>query len=195
MAKKKLKKKQRNNKKWKKDLKRKTVKMKGTIDKKQLKKLDKILSKTTQIPELESVRKECNHHYKSENALMTVADFKQTDKAQFVPELDKYIEVFGEENVSVCRLCLTPVVNPACVSPDDLKRCSLLVSGAIEIIKMNKKLDKKELKLFNDAKKGITSDLKEIGKRYVKVYDKLADGETSKAAINKTAGKGYSQVE
>lgn len=188
--KKKLKKKDRS--KLKKNLRKKTLKMKGTISKKQLKKLNKILDKTTQIPELELIRRECNHHYKTSQALISVAEFKQTDKIQFVPELDKYIEAFGEENVMVCNVCLTPVVNPGYITTEDLDKAMLIVSGAIEVIKMNKKLEKKEVKLFYDAKKGIASDVKEIKKRYRKVIDKM---ELAAPVKSCSSGRGFADIE
>lgn len=120
-------------------------KLKQSADKGDVKALNTVLSRQTKMKELEAVRKVCNHHHRSKEAYMSVAEFRYEypERMHLVPLLDESIKHYGEENIGICPIDMTPVISDKLLSQVELEKSfvyTYLVSNTLKgAVKLSKK--------------------------------------------------------
>ena len=88
--------------------------VKPTLSKKDAKENKKIILQPVEIPKVFSKnRDKCNHA----DSLITVREFKDMtpNYAAYTPSLDMMIDVFGEENIMICKDCYDVLVRKGAV--------------------------------------------------------------------------------
>ena len=144
--------------------KQKTVK--PTLDKADAKKSKKILLAPVEIPkEFIKNRTKCNHAGNT----ISVAEFKAMTPtyAAYTPMLDTIVELFGEENCSVCKSCFDVLVSKDQISVSDVLGSINTLYAAANMVVANKRMKDDEVK---DIAK-IKNDLED----WLKVADLLAE--------------------
>lgn len=119
--------------------------VKPNLDKSEAKKNTKILLAPVEIPkEFIKNRNKCNHAGKT----ITVAEFKAMTPtyAAYTPQLDSIVDLFGEDNVRVCKSCYDVLVTKNLVSVDDVLDSVAKLYAAANIVVANKRMKDDEVK-------------------------------------------------
>lgn len=143
--------------------------VKPTLDKKEAKESKKILMAPIDIPKaFVKNRNKCNHA----DGLISVAEFKNMTPTYgaFTPMLDAAIEVFGEENLHICKYCYDVVVNPECLSEDRVKESLVILYMAANAVVSRKRMKPDEVKDIAKTKNDL-SDWNNI----IDLFEKLVD--------------------
>lgn len=143
--------------------------VKATLNEKQYKKLDQKIEALSDIPELREPRKVCNHQGKKDIALVSLKNYE--GETFVVKNLESMINVFGEENVGVCKKCRVAVPELSCIGVDDLERAHMVIASAVEHI-VTRTDDRKEVELLHKALKNFEEDFRIINKKFRKTLDK-----------------------
>lgn len=157
---------------------RKLRAVKSTLSKKKKKALDKELGKEIKNPALKEARSECNHAAGRDHQHYSVDDFKGLGYVGLNGKLQRYVEVYGEENVSVCRKCYIPMVPIEVIRSTEVSVENLDI--ALEAMATAINFEQKSTKKIKTIVKGSTesiSDLTEIQRRFIKKYNKVADND------------------
>lgn len=120
----------------------------SSLNKKQLKTVNKLLKKKAKIPaELEAVQTACNHA----GPVMSVSQWKEANRnaSAYSPNMDYYVSLFGEENVCICRDCLKALVKPNAVTLREVKRATAVLQAATMAVLPRIKLKKDEAEKYN----------------------------------------------
>lgn len=179
------------DKKTKKDKKSKKVKgyekprlktVKPNLDKSDAKKNTKILLAPVEIPkEFIKNRNKCNHAGKT----ISVAEFKAMTPtyAAYTPQLDAIVDLFGEENVKICKSCYDVLVTKNLVSVSDVLDSVSKLYAAANIVVANKRMKDDEVK---DIAK-IKNDLAD----WMKIAELLSEVDT---AVTDTVGDESAEI-
>ena len=107
--------------------------VKPTLDKADAKKSKKILLAPVEIPkEFIKNRTKCNHA----GNMISVAEFKAMTPtyAAYTPMLDTIVELFGEENCSICKSCFDVLVGKDQISVSDVLGSINTLSAAANMV-------------------------------------------------------------
>lgn len=140
--------------------------VKPTLDKSDAKKNKKILLAPVEIPkEFIKNRAKCNHA----GQVISVAEFKAMTPtyAAYTPMLDTIVELFGEENCSICKSCFDVLIDKKQISVSDVLGSINTLYAAANMVVANKRMKDDEVK---DIAK-IKNDLED----WLKVADLLAE--------------------
>lgn len=157
--------------------------VKPSLDKSEIKEQKKILVKPIKIPEqFTENRAKCNHA----DGLLTVAEFRAMtpNYGAFTPMLDTIVNVFGEENVAVCKMCYDVVVDPSTLDTGDLIKCISTMYAAANVVVSRKRMKKDEIKEIAKIKNKL-ADWNEIIERLAKLE---ASGALDVTKTPKTSG-------
>lgn len=181
------------SKKWKKKNKKKGAKkIKGTLDKKIRKSLKKDLDKAFEIKSLEKAREHCNHRdKKGKVSRMTVEEFKNEGMEFLIPNLQTYVETFGEENVYVCPNCYTPMVSDVeAIDIEAVKKASVLIEAMGSAIVVNSRKEK-EIEAYRKVIRDSQKTSRFITKKFRKIVGKAETGQQSgkKITVNTMSSK------
>lgn len=172
----------------KKSKKNKSKKIKGTLDKKIRKSLKKDLDKAFEIKSLEKAREHCNHRTKKgEVNTMSIETFKQDQTEFLIPNLQSFVDVFGEENVEICKGCFTPIVNDiTLINPEDLTKAAIIMEAMGAAIVLNSEKSK-EIETYRTVVRDNQKTARFVAKKFRKVMGK-SQPVVAKAAIRTGSG-------
>jgi hypothetical protein len=172
----------------KKQKKNKTKKIKGTLDKKIKKALKKDLDKVFEVKSLEKAKADCNHRNKKGAVdTMTVAQLKAEQLDFLVPNLQAYIDLFGEENVEICKGCYTPVVsNIELVDAAEVARGAVMMEAMSTAIVINSEKSK-EVEAYRSVIKENQKTTRFIMKKFRKISG--AKQQSAEAATKNSVNK------
>ena len=123
----------------------KTRDIKETLSKKEAKANKKVVVSPVDVPkDFKKNRQRCNHA----GASISVAAYQEMTPAYaaYTPALDRVREMYGDENVSVCKSCFDVVVKQGCIDPDHVYDCLTYLYAAINVALANQKLKGDEIK-------------------------------------------------
>lgn len=123
----------------------KTRDIKETLSKKEAKANKKVVVSPVDIPkEFKKNRQRCNHA----GASISAAAYQELTPtyAAYTPALDRVRDMFGDDNVSVCKSCFDVVVKQECITADNVYDCLTYLYAAVNVALANQKLKGDEVK-------------------------------------------------
>lgn len=159
--------------------------VKPSLDKKEAKESKKILQQPVEVPkEFKKNRFKCNHA----GTVITAAEFKAMTPtyAAYTPMLDTMIEVFGEENVGVCKSCYDVLVGTDCIRTADIDKAVAILYAAANTVVSHKRFKTDEIKEIAKVKDSL-ADWSGIAEQFNKLEEKgaFAGASESKASGSK----------
>lgn len=151
--------------------------MKLTLSKQDIKEAKKIVLAPVDVPkDFIKIRHKCNHA----GDLISVKDFRNMSPtySAFTPALDRVVEVFGEDSVSVCAACYDVIVDQSKIGIDDVQHAiTTLYVAANKAVSMRRLKDDevKDISKMKDelSEWGLIVDMLE------KIEEKLSRRQTS----------------
>lgn len=128
--------------------------VKPSLDKKDAKESKKILLEPVNVPkEFMKNRSKCNHAAD----IISVAKFKSMTPtyAAFTPMVDPMIEVFGEDNVAICKSCYDVLVDCSKISAADLQHAVAMLYAAANAVVSHKRMKGDEIKEISKVKESL----------------------------------------
>lgn len=114
---------------------KKFKKAKETLSKKERKFLKKQINKPIKVDkDFIELRDKCNHSCDR----ITVEEFCAKNVAfnAYTPMLSNLVNVFGEENVSICKNCYEALVDASCIpTVEDVAKCATILYAACNFMK------------------------------------------------------------
>lgn len=163
--------------------------IKPSLDKKDAKENKKILLAPIDIPaKFMKNRNKCNHV----GDTLTVAEFKKMtpNYAAFTPMLDTMVELYGEENVAICKKCYDVVVAADCIHEGDVSKAVATLYAAANMTVSFDRMKDDEIKDIAKTKNAL-HDWAKIGEKVDEILEKEtisvsnANGTVSDAEMSK----------
>lgn len=161
-------------------------KIKGNLDKKLYKRVEKELDNAFQFDNLEKLRKSYNLRDKRGDVRgITVAEFRAMDMPLLIPGLDRLVERYGEENILINDKVYEPMIQniediDVQVIEDALVDLRLLTNAIVINSKKSKQIEAYR-KAEHDAVKG--------SKVVIRKFKKIANKKSSKSTSASTGNK------
>lgn len=167
--------------------------VKPSLEKKEVKENKKILLAPIDIPKtFRQNRTKCNHA----GDLITVAEFKAMtpNYGAYTPMLDIMIEVFGEDNLAVCRSCYDVLVRGELITNDRISEALAILYGAANMVVSHKRMKNDEIKDLNKMKSdlqdwhGVMEAIAELWKKDMMGDTGSGDTAIDTSSLNKVDG-------
>ena len=158
----------------------KQLRVRGSLDKKEIKENYKIIGAPIEIPDkFVKNRHKCNHSY----GTITPAEFRKMTPAYgaFSPYLDTLCAQYGEENVLVCAACFDALVMQRAIKVSGQEAINILYATANNYLSAVK-LKKDEVKDVNKLKDGL-SDWARVIRAHTEAMESYSDSGLSDADL------------
>ena len=163
----------------------KLLRVKPTLSDKDVKQSERIVEQIPKInKELLKNREECNHC----QDVMSVAEFREKPNSYVTPLLDQYVEVFGEQNVALCKGCYEVLAKDSQIDLTKTNNAFILIMAAIDHLTANMRMDKKELHRMKEYKETQVKGLYEIIPMLRTLKEKQAEEQKNRPATVDAGG-------
>lgn len=125
--------------------------VKPTLSKKEAKSNKKTVLSPVEVPkEFRKNRLKCNHAAR----IISVEEYRNMTPtyAAYTPALERVVELFGEENVGICKDCYDVVVNRNCVTSKDVNDAAVTLYAACNVVIANRRMKDDEVKEISKLK-------------------------------------------
>lgn len=154
----------------KKSKKKGSKKLKGNLNKKLFKSVQKELDNAFEFEKLEKLRSSYNlRNKKGEPQQISVAEFKAEGIDQLVPGLDKMVSIYGEENIAVNDKAYVPMLaDLSLIDVEEVQAAVLALELMVNALIINTKKEK-QIGAYRKVLKDTQKSVRFITKKFKKI--------------------------